>query len=206
MAALGGLRQLVARPDLRGCLDGRGLLHHVWSFKEFRCCDRQGSGVQFFEIGRDRSGFKNETPAGQFLKTEHLTPDASSRKRSAKVRRPPRQARWGGDSVPGDCSGQVLRQEKIGGGRSNFKFGVLSIPYESIDSHVKFEICTPAPNVATPPTSCNSTSSPDAIGLDRRCCRLPKSSNWGRVLKFHIWPASVIDSLSDLLSKTFRFR
>jgi hypothetical protein len=33
-----------------------------------------GSGVRFFEIGRDQAGFKNETPSGQFRKTEHLTP------------------------------------------------------------------------------------------------------------------------------------
>jgi hypothetical protein len=33
-----------------------------------------GSGVRFFEIGRDKAGLKNETPAGQFRKTEHLTP------------------------------------------------------------------------------------------------------------------------------------
>jgi hypothetical protein len=46
----------------------------------------QGSGVRFFEIGRDRAGFKNETPSGQFRKTEHLTPDESIDKRSAKAR------------------------------------------------------------------------------------------------------------------------
>jgi hypothetical protein len=48
--------------------------------------ERQGSGVRFFEIGRVRVGFKNETPAGQFRKTEHLTPDASNRNGSAKAR------------------------------------------------------------------------------------------------------------------------
>jgi hypothetical protein len=38
-----------------------------------------GSGVRFFEIGRNRAGSVNETLSGQFRKTEHLTPDALTR-------------------------------------------------------------------------------------------------------------------------------
>jgi hypothetical protein len=39
---------------------------------------------------------------------------------------------------------------EIGVGRSNFKFGVLTILDESADSHAKIEICTPDPSAATP--------------------------------------------------------
>jgi hypothetical protein len=55
-------------PPLRALLDGSGLLHYADDSMH------PGSGVRFFEIGRGRAGFRNETPAGQFRKTEHLTP------------------------------------------------------------------------------------------------------------------------------------
>jgi hypothetical protein len=56
----------------------------------------------------------------------------------------------GSKRIKGRKPRSKLTPGKIGVGRSNFKFGVPSFPNESINSHAKFEICTPDPNAATP--------------------------------------------------------
>jgi hypothetical protein len=47
----------------------------IMQTNKIRDWEIQGSGVRFFEIGRDKAGHKNKTASGQFRKTKHLTPN-----------------------------------------------------------------------------------------------------------------------------------